>query len=482
MARLKFVLERFPAVLVCLKSFAANQARKQKTQIFKQTLRKGEAPGLLSRCLFNMGEVCQVRGCNGEAIAKDQGGFKTLQCQARAWHKAWRLDGAWIWSTRARPDGAEASSPAAPQPPAALEAVALDLEPVAEHEDAEDAAEEPAPSKSVALELSTVQRDALIGHWLRDHNPEVYAETLAAALKEWSPEAEQQDRYTPASTARRSWVWSFAHLRKSTGGKIWHCNSCSASGEGRGTGPYKNQTTNISDHLRTHHGLTDASSHASCQRDLGEVWPAVRQRELARSLACFVVQDLRPAHLVDMPGFDRFVFDLVGSKFVVPHRSTIGDHIARLLVEHNTLLRELVERECSGGGRLITAQADLWEAPDHRHYLGIVIHYVTASFARRTLLLYCDELGVDKTAVNQATRIRAIIRSKLGLEDSDVLFAVATDNTGNSANIAEALGVHGLRCAAHTLALAPKHQLFKVSRQTAGVQSLRVHENAVPEV
>ena len=117
--------------------------------------------------------------------------------------------------------------------------------------------------------------------------------------------------------------------------------------------------------------------------------------------------------------------------------------------------------------------------------MGIILHAVDARMEPIKLVLYCDKLGTNKTADNQATRIKHIFSSRFGVRVEQVVWAISSDNAGDSANIATKLGLQTVRCGAHVLALGPGHQFYEVERvKVVDGEKTRVkqmHEDAVEE-
>ena len=151
------------------------------------------------------------------------------------------------------------------------------------------------------------------------------------------------------------------------------------------------------------------------------------------------------------------------------------------LEQHDAKVKEILKPFFDFPCPTISIETDLWEAPNKEHWMAILAHLTTEDWRAITLLLYMGKLGVEHTAQNQADRIISVFRKKFDVDVAKVVWSISSDNTGSAANIATLLNIRALRCGAHVIALAPKHQFYEVERTVAGQTKLQMHENAVPE-
>lgn len=109
------------------------------------------------------------------------------------------------------------------------------------------------------------------------------------------------------------------------------------------------------------------------------------------------------------------------------------------------------------------------------------LHGIGKDWQQISVLSMAEPLGnVKDTAANMATRIRAHVREAVGKEVEALVKCSVSDNAGNATNVAPLLHMDGMRCYAHTLALAPSHLNFPCERTIEGHKRMQMHERAVP--
>ena len=99
-----------------------------------------------------------------------------------------------------------------------------------------------------------------------------------------------------------------------------------------------------------------------------------------------------------------------------------------------------------------------------------------------TFLLYADKLQTPENARNQATRISKVMSEFVtGFNIKELIWAIQSDNTGKAANVAGLLGIMGLRCVCHLLALGPAHLLHPHKTQHNHIVTMGMHQDGVRE-
>ena len=192
--------------------------------------------------------------------------------------------------------------------------------------------------------------------------------------------------------------------------------------------------------------------------------------------------DRVPPFWSERDGLSFMFKKLLGPHWRLPCHSTVNRHQQDLLQSLRGRVSDLVRATCNQnpGYGILTVSHDLWQAPDNLHYQCQILHFIDADLVRRRILYYVDKLGVQKTSANQATRIKAVWNER-GWDHKQMAVCIS-DCTASARNVAADMGVQGALCGAHITALEPRRQVFKVPRQTDGVQTLQVHEDALPEV
>ena len=112
----------------------------------------------------------------------------------------------------------------------------------------------------------------------------------------------------------------------------------------------------------------------------------------------------------------------------------------------------------------------MWSDPLEQGIFGVYLHVMSPPPELQYLhvLLYCAKLGVSHSADNQAFRTEWVSDRLCGMKAQDLMWAMQTDNTGSAANIADSMGIQGMRCFDHLFNLTPRHLLFPVERVVDG--------------
>ena len=140
---------------------------------------------------------------------------------------------------------------------------------------------------------------------------------------------------------------------------------------------------------------------------------------------------------------------LCGGQFRVPVPSTVSKYMGDLRARHDEAAKALVKEMASQQMPMCSLEVDLWEDPKKEHWLGTILHGVSEVLVAWTMLLDVVKLGVAKTAMSQAQRIRWVFSHKFGVSVEDVVWVISSDNICNSASIARNLGFEVCRNLVH---------------------------------
>ena len=316
--------------------------------------------------------VCQVRACTGKYLPTPNPFIWRCDVDKNCRHRAYLIEGSWLYKCaeftavqlkkeKLGPAEPEASASAAAgrdcaQPEEAAASAGNGQPELAEEEVIGETGEiqisgeeDEAPPKAAGvvraasvdkqiLQLTTVQRDELVGKLLRGQDPLGYQKRLREAVAAASseiPREDDADCFTPRRGKRsRSYVWKYMFLRRSEGGKVWHCRGCGAFG------PYHRTTANLIYHLHNKHDLTleldKKISKGEASTDtvfVSDPWGEAKTRSISQKIALWICKDKHPPHLVDMPGWKRLMFDLFDGRYRPAVRTTILTHRQQFLTK-----------------------------------------------------------------------------------------------------------------------------------------------------
>ena len=254
--------------------------------------------------------------------------------------------------------------------------------------------------------------------------------------------------------------------------------------------PYKNNTTNLYDHLDRHHKEVymktehykqrqSSGSQQAHQPSLHETIKKAqppfsksseRYKKLANAVAQFIAKDLQPISVVDGEGFKRLM-ELAEPRFIVPSHTYVTNTLLPALyvdVQHKVKIVLSSAHYCS-------VTTDLWTAKYQcKGYITLTCHLVDDNFELKSFVLTTTEVAEDHTSENLVTVLEAIM---MDWEIRDKIVGTSTDNGSNIIKAVRDMGLFSMPCVGHTLNLAIKKsfEINRVARALARIRQLVGH-------
>jgi len=95
---------------------------------------------------------------------------------------------------------------------------------------------------------------------------------------------------------------------------------------------------------------------------------------------------------------------------------------------------------------------DLWTG-FHKSYIGVTVHWITADFELKQVLLTIEEMPYNHTSINIAAKLQHIFdRWNINLRER--IIAGVSDNDAKIVKAFRELGIINIPCCAHTIHLA----------------------------
>ena len=290
-------------------------------------------------------------------------------------------------------------------------------------------------------------------------------------------------------SANKAPVWRYFGYRKDVGtgkiavGKKVTCKLC------RVEVAHSGGTTNLRNHLRSHHRpeyaelFDDDLGNSERQRPMDtfckpsrkveKLSPSsTRAQELTGAVSDFIVRDLRPVNVVDSVGF-LHLMEVADPRYTVPCRRTINSCIDRryLAVKAN-VQQELKQVDYMG------MTTDMWTSRSKDGYISITVHYISPQFVMKHHNLQSCPFPGSHTALNIATMLKKLVEEDWGIDLQMQVPAFTTDNAQNVVNaISENLMLVAIPCAGHSLNLAVQDALSVAGLRTGLARGKKVVEH-----
>ncbi|XP_030756558.1 zinc finger BED domain-containing protein 1-like [Sitophilus oryzae] len=272
---------------------------------------------------------------------------------------------------------------------------------------------------------------------------------------------------------KMSQVWNF--FKKSNDKKLAKCLNCGREYKTSGN------TSNLNDHLKRYHPnliaepfvrstnnssegtmATSASSSArSSNRSISPFFRreahydsnSLRKKELDRSLALMVAQDLQPYNIVNDTGFRSFV-TLLNPRYVIPSKYTIREKIMKeMYTEACKALKNILQST-----QFVAITTDSWTSLTSESYLTVTCHFITENFTLKSAVLSTKpiENGINHTSENLASALNYVF---MEWNIKKKITCIVTDNASNMTKTCDILKVKHLPCYAHTINLVVQDSL-----------------------
>ena len=338
------------------------------------------------------------------------------------------------------------------------------------------------------VDARVAQTDAVAQNGLRNQRPQLFSSWLKQqVMDELSTCASPQKPKEKLRNARAP-VWEHFTLH---GGDSTHvyCLKCCPPDVDESSWNLKGKlrrnksqaTTNMLTHLELQHGICLRKREADLQgnTDLALAsYPQDQLRKYYKAMSMAAAVDLLPMTVWEKPAM-RQVVKMLNPRVPPRARKTVRRTIDEIFMEHETRLRDFVQKQLRGSLPYVCLEHDMWPSPNHGHFLGTWLHGITAEWKPASLLVHCAPFGpVSHATANQAQRIRAAVRSAVDMEVSDLAFLATSDNAPDAAGVSRLLNLENGRCSAHIIALAASHLNWHTKRGGNVV----VHERAMPAV
>ena len=250
-------------------------------------------------------------------------------------------------------------------------------------------------------------------------------------------------------------------------------------------------TTNLKNHLRSHHrpeyrelhnDEPESSAEAQSQRKMdvfcklsntAEKLPSssARAQELTAAVVDFVVRDLRPVNVVDSVGFLQLM-EVAEPRYMVPCRRTVDSYIEKkYFAVKARVQQELKQVDYMG------MTTDMWTSRAKDGYISLTAHYISPQFVMRHRNLQSCHFPGSHTATNIAAMLQNLVED-WGIDLFSQVPAFTSDNARNVVNaISENLMLVAIPCAGHSLNLAVQDALAVTELRTALGRARKIVEH-----
>ena len=171
------------------------------------------------------------------------------------------------------------------------------------------------------------------------------------------------------------------------------------------------------------------------------------ERELNKSLAEMIAEDLQPFSIVEDRGFRRFCNKLQ-PRYCLPSRTHLRNKVTKNIYEE-TRGKVLSELE---NAKFVSLTTDAWTSRATENYVTVTAHFLDETWKLKTYVLETKEMGENHTADNLADCLLCVIK-EWKLDSKETLY-VTTDNAANIVKACKIAQLPHMPCFAHTLNLS----------------------------
>ncbi|RLN96681.1 hypothetical protein BBJ28_00026154 [Nothophytophthora sp. Chile5] len=194
---------------------------------------------------------------------------------------------------------------------------------------------------------------------------------------------------------------------------------------------------------------------------------SVDQRQADDLLAKWVASSLRPASIVEDPGFLNYVkfVNSVSKEVRIPSRQTVTTRIRSNAAElrASLSLRLAAKSECD----YFSASSDIWTSMTAESYMSLTLHYVDENFNMNGWTLEVVSLPGKHDALSIGSALVSIFE-RWGL-NRDKCTRFLRDGASNMKKACDDIGLRNLSCAAHSLHLVVAAALMRKSGESTDV-------------